>query len=145
MSTVPDLGGERRQRLAALRPALLRRSHELVATLAPALRHIGDNQWRTLTAACQEAVVVDEIRALLQYKVGKDRGSGQHGQPGGWATPIGGKAAGQICVEAVDEVARLAEEAGADEAMKMEALALFFGYVTWAVVAQRQPEGSDRG
>lgn len=115
------------------------------AALAAAIRsvRIGDNQWRTLVSASQEAAVVDEVRALIEYKIGKDETEKDENKT--WSRRVDGThRAGELALAAVDRIVAEVRRQGAGEQLALRALALFFGYMAWRVVALRVAKGGQR-
>lgn len=106
---------------------------------------LGDNQWRGLVAAAREAQTMAEVKALLRYKVGKERS----GRPKGWAINLGRRGAiGLAVVQDLEEIENLAAARcpSGDEPqhLALQAAARYFGYMAWKVVSLR-PERTGGG
>ncbi len=116
---------------AAEREHLVQLARETAAALTRAMGDdgIGLTQFRSLLDACREALAVAEIFALIEYQVGRAKGKG-------WGAPLdGGKKAGTVVLERAKTLTD--RRPGASEREKLDQLALFFGYLYRAAVAQK--------
>ncbi|MDK2888110.1 hypothetical protein SAMN02745218_02168 [Desulfofundulus australicus DSM 11792] len=123
----------RKKDLDELKEELARRAADFLKESKPKPKEIGDKQIKNLVAMAQMAATPLEIKAFIEYQMGRDS-SGQ-----GWAAEFNGKPFGKALIEEIEEVEKLARDRlkdsnrTADRRFVLLCLAHFFGYLSWRV------------
>ncbi len=128
-----ELERARKKDLDELKEELARRAAGFLREDRSKPKDIGDNQFKKLAVMAQMAATPLEIRAFIEYQMGRDS-SGRN-----WTAPINGEPFGSALIKEIEEIEKLAEDKlkesnrTGDNRFVLLCLAHFFGYLSWRV------------
>lgn len=128
-----ELERARKKDLDELKEELARRAADFLREDRPKPKDIGDNQIKKLAVMAQIAATPLEIRAFIEYQMGRDS-SGRD-----WTAKINGEPFGSALLKEIEEVEKLAKDKlkdsnrTNDNRFVLLCLAHFFGYLSWRV------------
>lgn len=123
-----ELERERKKALDELKEELVQKAARFLKESESKPREMGDKQIRNLVTMSQMAATPQEIKAFIDYQMGRDD------KKKDWRSEIGGQPFGQALKKEIEEVEFLAEKKRPeDRQFVLRCLAQFFGYLAWRV------------
>ncbi|MGQ9512221.1 hypothetical protein [Thermodesulfitimonas sp.] len=134
-----ELERARKQALDRLKEELAQKAAQFLKDSDSKPQKMGDKQIRNLVALAQMAATPLEIKAFIDYQMGRDE------KEENWRCKIGGQPFGEALKKEIEEVEDLArKERLGDKQFVLRCLAQFFGYLAWRVKYLECLKGKDR-
>lgn len=123
-----ELERARKQALDRLKEELAQKAAQFLKESDSKPQEMGHKQIRNLVAMAQMAATPLEIKAFIDYQMGRDE------KEENWRCKIGGQPFGEALKKEIEEVEDLArKERPGDKQFVLRCLAEFFGYLAWRV------------
>jgi hypothetical protein len=127
LTTDFELERERKKALDDLKEDLIQRAANFLTEDRRKPDDIGYSQIRNLVVMAQMAATSSEIKAFIEYQMGRDAN-----KPNGWFGELAGEPFGQALLKEIGEIEELARNKRPDDKQfTLRCLAQFFGYLAW--------------